>query len=90
MKTEEEIWEIAKAALVEMYQEAEPPLDFEEALANAEGMEHRWYTNYYLSTERQQEIVERYCDEHNLNKSERSTVTWIAILHYGPSSVKPR
>lgn len=80
--------EIAYDALREMYSEAEPPLDFDEVLENPEEQDDDWYTNHYLPSERQREIVDKHCDKHNLSKGERTTVTMTAILNYGPTSAR--
>lgn len=81
-----ELQEIAYDALREMYNEAEPPLNFDDVLENPDEYDDDWYTNHYLDSERQREIVDEYCDKHNLSSRERTEVTMTAILNYGPSS----
>lgn len=76
--------EVAYDALREMYSKAEPPLDFNEALENPEDFEDGWYEEHYLESERQEEIVDKHCEKHDLSQSERTTVIMTAILNYGP------
>lgn len=80
--------EISRDALREMYAEAEPPLDFDDVLENPEEYGSGWYAEHYLDGDRQAEIVERHCDENNLTKGERTVVMMTTILNYGPSSVR--
>jgi hypothetical protein len=83
-----DVKEVAFDALREMYEEAEPSVDFDEIRENAEDYPDDWYTNYYLHPERQREIVDKHCEKHNLTNAEHTTVTMTAILHYGPASTK--
>lgn len=77
---------IAFDALREMYQEAEPPLDFDHAIENPDKYEDNWYSNHELCPERQKEIVEKHCEGKNLTSSEHTTVVMTAILNYGPKN----
>lgn len=85
MTSDEELREISYDVLREMYEEAEPGLDFDEALEDPDEMDDDWYQQHSLPKKRQLEIRDKHCEKHNLNDSERSTVTWTAILNYGPS-----
>lgn len=80
--------EIAFNALREMYQEAEPPLDFDDALENPDKYGDEWYSEHYLDGDRQSEILSKHCEGENLTGSEHTSITMTAILHYGPSSIK--
>ncbi|AAL54945.2 hypothetical protein HfxHF1_180 [Halophage HF1] len=81
-----ELREILNDVLREMYAEAEPPLDFDEVLENPDEYGSGWYADHYLDGDRQTEIVEKYAEKHELNRSQRKTLSFSAILSYGPSS----
>lgn len=85
----EELGEIAKDALRDMYAEAEPPLDFDHALENPDEMEREWYKNHFLPQDRQTEIVREYCEEHDLSQRECNSLHWTTIVDLGPSSNPP-
>lgn len=77
--------EVAYDALREMYDEAEPPLDFDDALENPDNYGDEWYKEHELPNERQREIVDKHIDKHDLTEHQKKQVTWTAILHYGPT-----
>lgn len=76
---------IAFDALRQIYEEAEPGMDFDHALDNPDEYGESWYTNHYLPSERQREIVDEHCATHDLTDKEEVTVHWTAILNYGPA-----
>ncbi|AGC34521.1 hypothetical protein HVTV-2_gp154 [Haloarcula virus HVTV-2] len=78
--------EVAFDALREMYEEAEPPPDFDDALENPDDYDAEWYLDHELPHERQEEIVDEHLEKHNLSKHQETQVTMTAILHYGPST----
>ncbi len=78
--------EIAFNALRQMYQEAEPPLDFDDVLENPNEYGDDWYNNHYLDGDRQSEIVSEHCDGENLTGSQHTAILMTAILNYGPKS----
>lgn len=75
--------------LREMYAEAEPPLDFDEALANPKDQPDNWCSQHYLSNERQREILDKHLAKHDLSEREINTLTWHCILNLGPMNVPP-
>jgi len=81
-----DLQEIAYDALREIYQEAEPGLDFDDALENPEDYEEDWFLNHRLHADRQEEILEKHLDKHNLSKREKLAVRMTVILDYGPFS----
>jgi|GEM_PF-6868289 len=85
----ERLKEVAFDALREMYEEAEPPLDFDHAVEHSEEYPDDWYSHHYLDSDRQREIVESHCDQASLSEGERTPVFMTAILHYGPASIPP-
>ncbi|UBF21853.1 hypothetical protein HSTV-3_gp93 [Halorubrum virus HSTV-3] len=78
--------EVLNDVLREMYAEAEPPLDFDDVLENPDEYGSGWYSEHYLDGDRQTEIVEKHAEKHDLNRGERKSLSFSAILSYGPSS----
>lgn len=78
--------EVAFDAPREIYEEAEPGLDFDDALENPEDYDAEWYLDHELPSERQREIVDKHLEKHNLSSHQETQVTMTAILHYGPST----
>ena len=72
--------------LNEMYAEAEPPLDFDYAVANADEMDDDWYQQHYLSQERCQEIFDKHTESVDLTKSEHLSLTMTCLADLAPTS----
>lgn len=70
--------------LRQMYDEAEPGLDWDYVLENPGEFQGEWYKEHYLDGQRQDEIVEEHTE--GLSESEKTAVTMEAILNYGPRS----
>lgn len=86
---QEKLIEIRNDILREMYQEAEPPLDFDYALENPDEMEEGWFGEHYLSDEKQSEIFDKHIDQHpELTNDEISSLNWTCILDLGPTNVE--
>lgn len=81
-----DLQEVAFDALREIYEEAEPPLDFDDALENPEDYEEDWFLNHELHSDRQEEILNKHLEKHNLSDREEMSVTMTVILDYGPFS----
>ena len=77
--------EVAYDALQQMYNEAEPGLNFERLRRNPDEYPDDWISQHELSRQRQREIVELHCENAGLTQSERNGVFWSAILDYGPA-----
>ena len=84
-----ELVPIRNSTLEEMYEQAEPGLDFEDVLENPEEYPEDWYDQHYLSREEQKSIVERMVEAHDLNQREKTALETICILDLGPTSVPP-
>lgn len=82
--------EVAKDILRQMYEEAEPGLDFDKAHENPEDYPDDWYDRHFLSEDRQQEIVDEHLDGVNLSEREETAVIFTTIVDLGPTSVKSR
>jgi len=76
----------AHDALKEIYEEAEPGLDFDDVLDNPEGYEEDWYLNHRLHADRQEEILEKHLEKHDLTEREERQARMTVILDYGPFS----
>lgn len=81
-----DLQKIAFDALREIYQEAEPPLDFDDALENPEEYGDDWFLDHELHSDRQKEILDKHLEKHNLSNREEMSVTMTVILDYGPFS----
>jgi hypothetical protein len=77
---------VAYDALREIYRKAEPGIDFDDVLENPEDYGENWYLNHKLHADRQEEILEKHLDKHNLSERERRSVRMAVILDYGPFS----
>lgn len=78
--------EIRNDMLRQMYNEAEPPRDFDEVLENPEEVEDKWYQNHYLEVERVQEIFDEHCEKHDINEREHLTLSFEVIMSLSPTS----
>lgn len=81
---DKDLQEISFDILREIYDEAEPGIDFDDALENPEDYEEGWFSNHYLADARQREILNEHCDQYDLSDSEQSSIVWTVILNYGP------
>lgn len=88
MVDDSELQEIIVECVAQMYEEAEPPCDFRNVLAEPDDYPNDWYTNHYLDGDRQQEIVEEYAEKYDLSERERRSLNYSAILNYGPTSTQ--
>lgn len=74
--------------LTQMYEEAEPGLDFEDVQENPDDYGERWFAEHYLDAERQRDIVDEHIEDVTLTPQEETAVVFTTILNYGPSSVR--
>jgi hypothetical protein len=81
-----DLWEIAKDALNEIYDEAEPGLDFDDLLENTDDYPDDWFGQHTLSAEREQEILQKHKSKHDLTEREKTQLTMTVIVNYGPRS----
>lgn len=85
MTDETTVKQVAYDALEQMYDEAEPGLDFYDVVENPDDYDDDWFQQHTLDSDRQREIVDEHCEKHDLTESEETSVTWTAILDLGPS-----
>jgi hypothetical protein len=76
---------IAREALTQIYDEAEPGLDFEEVWENPDSVDDDWYKKQYLNSKRQQEILHQHFDRNDLTQEEESSLYWTVIVDLGPT-----
>lgn len=70
----------------QMYSEADPPLDWDEAKANPEQKDEDWYLQHELSQERQREIFDEITDQYELTESQHSVLAMSCLLEYAPTT----
>ena len=79
--------ELRNDILREVYKEAEPGLDFDDLLENPEDYPDDWYSNHYLSSEREQEIFDKHTDDASLTSSEHTDLALTCITSMGPNNI---
>ncbi len=83
-----DLTELRNDILREMYASAEPPLDFDEVLANPDDQPDDWYQRHYLDSDEQQEIFEKHVEEYEreLTQSEHAALSTTCIMMLGPTA----
>ena len=81
--------EIATEILTEMYDKAEPPLDYQAVQENPGEFDEDWYLNHYLPQDTQQEILNNYLNQYDLTEKEQSEIRMFCTLYNGPTTKKP-
>lgn len=72
--------------LIEMYAQADPPLDFQRVLESPEDYSQEWYLDHTLDSETQQNIVDDICNQNNVSKREKRILLCEAMLNLGPQN----
>lgn len=81
------IWECLKR----MYKESQPSADIEKIAKSGEGKMPNFFMGYYLSSEREQEIVKEVLEEFKIkNKLDKLRVTNTLWMGSAPTSAKER
>lgn len=92
MRSDKWLWDnIVIPIYVKMFDESEPQLNFYnlcEGIKHGHKVSNDWFMEYYLSTERQQEIVDEICKEKKLTKRDKHKVSVSVFLGCSPSSYK--
>lgn len=81
-----ELKRIRNRALRQMYNEAEPGLDFDDLLENPEKYPDNWHQRHHLPSERVKEIFENHVDGHDLTTEEHAQLTLTVITDLSPTS----
>lgn len=74
--------------LREIYEEAEPGLDYDHLRKNPDEYPDDWYDQHYLDGDRQDEIVEKHTTDLNLTEKEHTKIIMTCILSRGPRSFR--
>jgi len=88
MKNDKHLWEICMRIYRQAYKEADPPADFDDLIKIGVASKERWFMKYYLSPERQNEIVRAHIKKNKLNKTEATKVQVTVNLGCLPNSVR--
>lgn len=89
MKKDRFLWEhVCMNIYRQMYQEAEPSANFDDLMNDGITTKQNWFMEYYLSTERQTEIIEDWCKEFRCDKTDKRKVKYEILLGSSPRSVK--
>jgi len=84
-KGEDELREIAYDILREVYNEAEPGLDFDDVLENHSEYPEHYYDYHRIPAEKHIEIFDKHIEQYNLTDGEERHIHMIAVLSLGPS-----
>jgi len=71
-----------------MYNEAEPSADIHELISMGKTKKPNWFMDYYLSEERQEEIISQVAKEFKLTKREKESLHVSVLLGSAPSATK--
>lgn len=78
--------EIRDDVLREMYDEAEPGLDFDDLLDDPDEYPDDWYEQHTLDSERQREILDKHLEQYDLTEQEHTSLVMTCILDLGPAT----
>jgi hypothetical protein len=78
--------EIALEIYAKMYREATPSADIHKIMESGEGKKQGWFDNYYLSLERQVEIINEFMEKYKIVKWKRYKWHSEILLGASPSS----
>lgn len=73
-------------SLRRMYNNADPPADFDDVLENPESYSDEFYLEHELSEKRQMEIIDDVTEEFDLTDRERKKVLMVTTLELGPTT----
>lgn len=88
MRSKKFLYKICMEIYVQMYKEADPPLDFEQAIKDGITTKENWFMNYYLSTKRQEEIIVEIEEKYKCSREERRKIDGEIWLGCSPTGVK--
>jgi len=88
MRSKRYLWNICMQIYKEMYKEAKPSADFVELMNLGITKKENWFMNYYLSTEKQQQIINEICKAFKCSKQEKRIIENEIYLGSAPTGVK--
>lgn len=88
MKSKEILLGICKEIYTQMFKESKPSTNFLNMVKRGETKVHDWFMKYYLSIDRQQEIIKDVCKKHKLSKYNTHRVSVEVHTGCSPNSCK--
>ena len=87
MKTDQHLWDkVVMPIYKEMYKKATPKADIDKLIEDGTTKQERWFMKYYLSEEKQDEIIKKHCK--GLKKLEKKKVKFEVLLGASPTDTK--
>ncbi len=86
MKSDEQLWEICKEIYRQMFKEANPSADFDKLMMTGESKKDQFFMKYYLSSDRQDEIIEEILKTHKLRNWEKQKIRFEVHLGCSPNT----
>jgi hypothetical protein len=91
MKSDKYLWEkVVLPIYKEMYRKATPKADIDKLIKDGTTKEQNWFYQYYLPMKDIEEIEEKHCKLHKLNKYEKKKIHFETMLGASPCSSKKR
>lgn len=87
MRSNKYLMDICFEIYQKMYEEAEPPLDFYEALDAGYCSSPDWFMNHYLVMSRQREIFDNVTKKYRCNSFEKKQISFEIWLGSSPTGV---
>ena len=86
MKSDEYLWKVCKEIYKKMYKESNPAADFDKLIETGEAKQKDFYMKYYLSIEKQKEIIDEICKNYKLKGYDERKVNTTVHLGSSPNS----
>jgi len=81
-----DLWIICMNIYRQMFKESNPPADFDELMETGEAQTENFFMKYYLSQEREAEIIDEICKENKVNKWKKEMIKNTVYLGCSPNS----
>ena len=88
MRSKKKLWGICLEVYQKMYEAADPPLDFKQAMKDGITAKENWFMKYYLPTQKAEEILNKILKKHRCNTLEKRAINKEIWLGSSPSGVK--
>jgi len=88
MRSDKYLWNICMEIYRKMYKEASPQADFDNLIKIGITEKPNWFMKYYLSIERQEEILNEICNKYKCTKPEKHKISKEIYLGCSPNSKK--
>lgn len=83
---QDELRELADEMLADMYEDADPPLDFYDVVENPEEYPDDWYQQHTLSNERIREIFDKHTEDVSLTSAEHAELSLTVLTSLAPAT----